>query len=822
MQDKSTNNHDQPDEHLADLMRRADNKEVLNDEDLATLASHGRCPDCGRTPDAEPGFIECELSGFHQDTADAASDGSPDDDTSDASHDNNTVDGSSDPYTPSDAARSYIDRGWAPLPLKQGTKEPRDTNWQNTTYTPDDFGDVDNVGLNLGPASNYLVDVDLDYPEAVRMASAFLQPTNAVFGRPSKPDSHFMYTLSPEDDLRRVFYQDPDGSIILEMRGEAHQTMVPPSIHPDREPLAWSDDGDPAETTLEDLQKRAGWLAAASMLGKHWQDWPHQHHFIAMSLSGGLLRAGIPKDTVKQFLKAVCILGGDDDWEDKVKAVDSTADKLANGDDVSGFPKLAEQIGDAYVKKLFQWLKLPKKDATDPGPTDTGNAERLIDQHGDDLRYCDGFRVWDETQWVRDDRGKVMEFAKDTARSIFDEAKNERDHTKAQQLAKHAASSLNLPRLKAMAETAKTDPRISVAANAFDRDPWLFNVQNGTINLRTGGLQPHDRDDLITRLAPVPYDPEATCPTWDAFLLRSTGGDQATVDHLQRVIGYMLTGLTVEQVMFILYGNGENGKSKLIEALERLFGDYALKIPTGTLMHKRGEQGAPTDLAQLPGARLVVANETSQGGQLDEALVKDMTGGDRLVGRHLYHAAFQFDPTHKLLLYGNHLPIIRGTDHGIWRRIRLIPFNATISESERDPYLGDKLAKELPGILAWAVQGCLKWRREGLGNPARVQGATADYRSDMDTLGRFLEECTEAQDKVRGADLYDAYAAWTKASGEYALSTRVFGTELTRRGIGKLKTNGTLYRTGIRLNRTGEKYRTGWYRVPIDLDEAAS
>jgi putative DNA primase/helicase len=567
---------------------------------------------------------------------------------------------------------------------------------------------------------------------------------------------------------------------------------------------------------------RAGALAVAVMLGRHWQDWPHQHHFIAMSLSGGLLRASKSRQWVKDFLQAICILGDDDDPDDKVKAVDSTADRLENGEDVQGFPKLAEQIGAPFVKKIIEWLMLPKRDATDAGLTDTGNGDRFAAQHGDKLRYNDargGYLHYDGTRYQVDTAGIAMELAKATARSIPDEAKTAKDP---QALLRWAATSLNLPRLKAMVEIAKTDPAIVVPADAFDRDPWLFNVLNGTINLRTGGLQDHDRNDLITKRASVMYDPNAECPTWDAFLLRSLGGDRATVNYLQRVFGYMLTGLTVEQVMFILYGDGENGKSKFVGALEGLVGDYYLKLPTGVLMHKRGEQGSPTDLAQLPGARLVVANETSQGGRLDEALVKDMTGGDRLVGRHLYHPPFQFDPTHKLLLYGNHLPVIRGTDHGIWRRIRLIPFNAKIPPSERDPYLGDRLARELPGILRWAVEGCLKWRRDGLGDPPKVQGATADYRSDMDTLGRFLEECTESSDKVKGADLYDAYAAWTKASGEFAQSTRVFGLELSRRGIGKLKSNGTLYRTGIRLNRTGESYRSGWYRVSSDTSDVAS
>lgn len=653
----------------------------------------------------------------------------------------------SQPQSTADWARRYKDRGWSPIPLKHEDKAPESTAWQRQSFADDQidavFTEGKNIGLLLGPPSGNLIDVDLDCPETVRLAPHFLPETGLIFGRTSKPQSHYLYQADPSETIRRQLFQDPDGTTLLEIRGDGHQTMVPSSTHPSGEPLAWSTFDVAGQTTVEDLEKRAGWLAAAAMMGRHWSDWDHRRHYIVLHLSGGLLRAGISIEQVKNFVKAICILGGESDWDDREKAIDSTAEKLESGDeDVSGFPKLTEIIGTSFVSKIIQWLKITSAETVNGDRTDTGNAERLLKRQGDDIRYDSlnkRWLIWDSTRWAVDEKNDVVEMATESARAIFEESAKESDDDKRKRLAVHAAASLNRPRIAAAIALARSKPGIAVVPDELDRNQWFLNVQNGTINLLTGGLQAHDRRDLIAKLAPVMYDPDAKAPIWDAFIDRVMGGDPAMTAFLQRWVGYCLTGDVSEQVFAFLYGDGQNGKSKFVEALFMVLGDYAGKLPPGVLT-KRRYGSDPTDLQDLPGKRFVVTNETARGGVLDDALIKDITGGDRLVGRKLYGSPFEFDPTHKIVMYGNHKPTFSGTDKGIRRRPLLIPFDVTIPEQERDPNLSHKFARELPGILAWAVEGTQEWRRIGLDVPAKVRTATDAYIDEQDVAKRFLDE----------------------------------------------------------------------------------
>lgn len=308
-----------------------------------------------------------------------------------------------------------------------------------------------------------------------------------------------------------------------------------------------------------------------------------------------------------------------------------------------------------------------------------------------------------------------------------------------------------------MVELAQSEPGIAVHHTALDSAPWLLNCRNGTIDLKTGTPHPHDRAQLLTKQIDVDYDPAAPAPRWARFIERITDGDPELATYMQRAAGYTLTGDVSEQCLFFCYGNGANGKSTYVETLAALLGNFWLKAPTEMLMQQRsGGGGVPNDVARLPGARMVVAAEVSEGGRIDEAKVKDLTGGDTLIARFMRAEFFEFRPVFKLWLYGNHKPQIRGTDNGIWRRIRLIPFTATIPEAERDPALAEKLRVELAGILAWAVRGCLAWQAEGLTAPVAVKAATDTYRAEMDAIGAFLlDSCTIAPRLSASAgDLY--------------------------------------------------------------------
>jgi putative DNA primase/helicase len=338
-----------------------------------------------------------------------------------------------------------------------------------------------------------------------------------------------------------------------------------------------------------------------------------------------------------------------------------------------------------------------------------------------------------------------------------------------------------------MLRLAGTEESILTPAAFFDADQFVLNCENGLLDLHTGALYAHDPMAYCAKLAGAAYDPAATCPTWNAFITRITDGDAALAGFLQRAAGYTLTGATGEQCLFFAHGSGANGKSTFFGALTAILGDYAAKMPADALMSKERHAGSgpSPELARLNGARLVLASELDEGRRLSESLVKDLTGGDVITARHLHKEYFDFKPTFKLWLYGNHRPVITGTDEAIWRRVRLIPFLVTIPEPERDADLPEKLLEEAPGILAWAVRGCLDWQRGGLGLSQAVQQATAAYRADMDIVGRFLEEqCTFGVNLwCSYADLRAAYEAWATANGEPVLLGRRFGNYLAERGF---------------------------------------
>ena len=418
--------------------------------------------------------------------------------------------------------------------------------------------------------------------------------------------------------------------------------------------------------------------------------------------------------------------------------------------------------------------------------TDAGNAQRLVALHGRDLRYCYAWRkwlIWNGQMWKADDTGEIIRRAKATVQAIYSEASSISDEHKRKEIARWAMKSESEQHIRGMVDLAKSEDGIPVTSDEFDADGWLLNVQNGTIELKTGRLREHRREDLITKLAPVTFSPDAVCPTFDAFLSRIMSGNSSLIEFLQKGIGYSLTGEVSEQVLPICYGLGANGKTTLLELFTDLLGDYAMPTPIEGLMLKRGDS-IPNDIARLKGARFVSAVEVEEGKRLSESRVKQLTGGDRISARFMRAEWFDFRPSFKLWLAVNHRPVIRGTDNGIWRRIRLIPFEVSIPEPEQDKRLPEKLRAEMSGILRWAVEGCLMWQREGLGNPEQVKAATASYRDEMDVLGDFLTGCCIRGEglKVQSSALYEAYKKWCADNGEPQLGSKNFTRRMKERG----------------------------------------
>ncbi|MDP2603322.1 MAG: phage/plasmid primase, P4 family [Deltaproteobacteria bacterium] len=442
--------------------------------------------------------------------------------------------------------------------------------------------------------------------------------------------------------------------------------------------------------------------------------------------------------------------------------------------------------------------------AQDNALTDVGNARRFAEEHSSDIKFSHSsgkWLIWDGKRWLRDETGKIMERAKETADRLLQAAVAEPDQAKREARVKHAMKTQYESRLRAMINLAQSEPGIPITEPDLDRDSWILNVFNGALELKTGTLRRHRGEDLITKLIPVPYDPIATCPAWCAFVQRVTGDNAELANYLQKAVGYSLTGSIQEQVLFILYGTGANGKSTFLVSILSLLGNYACQTPTETLLTKWGDR-IPNDIARLKGARFVTAAEAESGKQLAEAMVKQLTGGDKITARFLYGEFFEFHPTFKLFLAVNHKPTIRGSDHAIWRRIRLVPFNVTIPPDEQDKTLIEKLKKEQRGILRWAVDGCLLWQKEGLEPPEPVKNATDEYRSEMDMVADFIAERCEL---VPGAKtpfkkLYEAYKAWCSINGEDSMSKKEFGRCLTERDLApdRNKTLGR-FRMGIRL-----------------------
>lgn len=420
--------------------------------------------------------------------------------------------------------------------------------------------------------------------------------------------------------------------------------------------------------------------------------------------------------------------------------------------------------------------------------SDSGNADRLVEENLDDFKYCNalgGWLHWSGLRW-QVDNDAIWETARGIGNTLLNEAASELDRNKQDRIIQHARYSLRKSAISSMVELATHDSRLKVDADLFDADPYLLNVENGTVDLRTGEIKDHNRNDLITKLAHVAYDPDAHAPIWTQFLEKILPQEELR-NFIQKAIGYSATGDVSEHCLLIMYGRGANGKSTFIEAIRNVIGDYAYRTRTESLMISDKGNGPTPDIAKLKGKRFVTASESSEGDYLAESLVKDITGGDTINARHMYSSPFEFTPTHTLWLSTNHKPQISGTDHGIWRRMHLIPFTVSVPKHEQDKQLSQKLQDELSGILAWLIQGATAWYQDqGLNIPKEIQAATDEYRSEMDDMEQFVnDECvTGSWDyTARKQPLYDEYKQWCSDNGKYPKKYQRFRSELTDRGF---------------------------------------
>ncbi|MGM0747111.1 MAG: phage/plasmid primase, P4 family [Bacillota bacterium] len=441
--------------------------------------------------------------------------------------------------------------------------------------------------------------------------------------------------------------------------------------------------------------------------------------------------------------------------------------------------------------------------------TELGNAERIVYYHGKNIRYCNELEwlIWNGKMWQEDSKRKIEAITAQTLRALYGEAQATEDGYRKKQLNDWAKKCER--RNIRMNTILDTRPMVSVRKQELDSHKYLFNCENGVIDLKTGDLLPHDRDLLFTKISPVAYEKDADCPNWKAFMESIFIDEQGKtnyeiIEFLQKAIGYSLTGETTEQVMFFLFGNGRNGKSTFINTVQHLLGDYGRQTNSDTFIKKKNDTSINNDIARLDGARFVSAVESEEGQQLSESLVKQITGGEKMSARFLRQEYFEFTPEFKVFFTTNHKPIVKGSDEGIWRRIRLVPFTVTIPKDKIDKQLPQKLAAEMPGILRWAVEGCLLWQKDGLTEPEDIRKATEGYREDMDILGPFLvERCViHPAAKIEAKEIYKEYKNWCYENDDVELKNRAFYRQLEIRGYKKeVGAKNRLFFFGIGLQK---------------------
>lgn len=430
--------------------------------------------------------------------------------------------------------------------------------------------------------------------------------------------------------------------------------------------------------------------------------------------------------------------------------------------------------------------------------TDMGNAERLVDQFGTEIKYCHPFKSWfiwsyPEGRWKQDVNGTIFRISKDVTRRILVEASKWNDVDAGKKFAAWAFQCENRTHQEGMITLAQYDKSVIISPEELDRDDFLFNLRNGTFNLKTFELQPHDKKLNISKLADYEYDPAAQCPMFLKYLDRIFRGNKnkdKIISYLQRAVGYTLTGSVIEQAIFLPHGVGANGKSVFLETVRALMGEYGTIIESKSLTTDRSDIN--NDIACLAGMRFVYASENNSDSKLDEEIIKKLSGGEPIKARFLHQEYFTFFPRFKLFWAFNHPPVISDQTHSIWRRLKIIPFQEVIPVEEMDRNLVVKLTTELPGIFVWAIEGLKEYYKNGLQEPEDVTGATTSYRNDQDILRDFFDdmfEITDSElDRVRASDLYTEYKNWWfNIETSKPLSSTKFGRLVRERGLQKVE-----------------------------------
>ena len=683
-------------------------------------------------------------------------------------------------------------------------KHPR-INWKESNTTNEDkikewnrkWPDA-NWGSATGSISGYVVlDVDGEAGKKslVTLVGAYGEIPKTLTSKTGK-GFHYLFK-APDIGLPNRTGMEPG----LDVRADGGLIVIPPSLHASGNRYQWIDD----KTEIADLPE---WLETKMRERSKKNELPRLSPAATATGHDGIIQAPVSIGQRNSRLHAEA---------GKLRSLGYSPDLILplilelNQRECS--PPLDESEVAALVESTWRYEPDEHRSIHH---TDAGNAELMARKYKGEVLYCPDIKsylVYDGTRYIKDTENKVEWLMKDALKSWMVAANEDKDEDRRKRTIQHILKSENQNRVKAAVDSLKSEPGMAVGLDNFDRDVWKLNVNNGTINLKTGKLLPHNSADLLMKKSPVKYEPAAKCPNWIGFIDSITNGNAELQGFLQEALGYSLTGDTSEQVLFILHGSGANGKSTFVEIAREVLGDYGMQIPVETLLVRKHE-GASNDVAALKGARFATASEAEKGQSLAESKIKQLVAGnDKVAARFLYGEFFEYLPQFKIFLATNWMPKISGTDHGIWRRIRLIPFEVAFLDPKvfpeapenrrQDRGLGAKLRSELPGILNWMVEGCLRWQKDGLSRPLAVTAATESYREENDPVGQFIAESCDQSGSVSFSTIYEEYFEWATATRDRPINRKEFSQRLVAKGFGRERRGraGEMTVTGLSLIR---------------------
>jgi putative DNA primase/helicase len=658
------------------------------------------------------------------------------------------------------------------------------------------------------------VDIDLDCPESLLIAPLFLPPTGFKFGRPSNPNSHHFYRCPETRGTIRL--KGSDGRKLIECRADGGQTVVPPSVHEGGEKIQFTEMGDPAESNYDHLLLQCRLIATAIELAPHWRN--SARHDLSLAVAGTLIRYAVSVSDVCKVIKAICLLTNDEECEDRVRSVETTAERLLRGEPTTGWTRLREHVGGKVAGHIGKWfggriaLEPMEPDGspfTRNSLNDAGNAERTKSLFGEDIVYVPQVRQffrWDGCIWTEDaDYLRTSTLCVESIDHYLSEITTGRMNTfNDEKVLKFLRSSKNHGKVTAQLNMLKS--MVLCDLTDLDSNPNKLGCMNGVIDLESGKHLPPERSARITKRLGAEFDSDSVCPTFGKLVHDMLGGDEDKIGFVQRLTGYWLTGLTKYHVFPILVGEAGGGKSTFTNAIMSVLGDYATTMMSDTLFEKSAATEARYDLATLRGKRFVVAQEAESQEKIRATTVKALTGEDTLKVRLPYQKPWCLPPCAKFLMVANKRPNLDVFDSGLRRRVLIIQTAPPPSENDLD--LGEKLEKEKSGILNWMIAGWVAVMESGFRIPTVIKDATSAFFRDRNEIEGFLRECVLPcpASRVSKYELHQTYREYCLADGLEPRSMNEFGRLLrTTYDMDDGRTNDERYWKDIKL-REGDFY----------------